>query len=241
MHVDLVFLQLDGKSMKSSAFKNTDGELWDWSNDAFPLKLCCILICMRNHNDGTKKTSDTVLFEKYTSHYIERVVCEWELETEQNCNILTPTLLAITAFVSRSPWLLNRGPVGPASLGHVPQSSIFSSTGLISKLLNRGPEGSRCWVLAFSTAVCLNWSSLQTNWLPVFTGLYNSSTSTVFLWASQIALIQPIHGQGHTLLFLDRTHLLFTLVHFLFWLPGRVVGEYTTTIPDPKKHSDFFS
>ena len=28
--------------------------------------------------------------EKYTSHFIESVVCERELETEQNCNILTP-------------------------------------------------------------------------------------------------------------------------------------------------------
>ena len=40
-----------------------------------------------------------------------------ELETEQNCNILTPTLLAITAFLSRSPGLLKRGPGGPASAG----------------------------------------------------------------------------------------------------------------------------
>ena len=53
-----------------------------------------------------------------------------ELETEQNCNILTPTLMAITAFLSRSPGLLNRGPGGPASLGHGPHSSIFSSTNL---------------------------------------------------------------------------------------------------------------
>ena len=41
-----------------------------------------------------------------------------ELETEQNCNILTPTLMAITAFLSRSPGLHNRGPAGPAFLGH---------------------------------------------------------------------------------------------------------------------------
>ena len=32
-----------------------------------------------------------------------------ELETEQNWNILTPDLLAIAAFPSRSPGLLNRG------------------------------------------------------------------------------------------------------------------------------------
>ena len=49
-----------------------------------------------------------------------------ELETEQNYNILTSTLMTITAFLSRSPGLLNRGPGGPASLGHVPHFSIFS-------------------------------------------------------------------------------------------------------------------
>ena len=36
--------------------------------------------------------------------------------------------MAITAFLSRSPGLLNRGPEGPASLGHGPHSSIFSPT-----------------------------------------------------------------------------------------------------------------
>ena len=51
-----------------------------------------------------------------------------ELEAEQNCNILTPTLMAITAFLSRSPALLNRGPGCPASLGHAPHFSIFSPT-----------------------------------------------------------------------------------------------------------------
>ena len=55
-------------------------------------------------------------------------MCERELETEQNCNILAPTLLVIIAFLFRSPGLLNWGPGGPASLGHVPHSSIFSPT-----------------------------------------------------------------------------------------------------------------
>ena len=36
--------------------------------------------------------------------------------------------MAITAFLSRSPGLLNRGPGGPASLGHGPHCSIFSPT-----------------------------------------------------------------------------------------------------------------
>ena len=38
--------------------------------------------------------------------------------------------MAITAFLSRSPGLLNRRPGGPASLGHGPHSSIFSPTDL---------------------------------------------------------------------------------------------------------------
>ena len=59
---------------------------------------------------------------------IERVVCERELETEQNCNILTPTSMATTAFLSRSPGLLNRGPGGPASLGAGFLYRILSST-----------------------------------------------------------------------------------------------------------------
>ena len=53
-----------------------------------------------------------------------------ELETEQNCNILTPILMAITAFLSRSPGLLNQRPGGPASLGDGPHFSIFSPTDL---------------------------------------------------------------------------------------------------------------
>ena len=55
--------------------------------------------------------------EKYTSHFIQKG-CVWEkLETEQNCNILTPTLLAIIAFLSHSPGLLNQGPGGSADAG----------------------------------------------------------------------------------------------------------------------------
>ena len=102
-----------------------------------------------------------------------------ELETEQNCNILTPTLMAITAFLSRSPGLLNRGPGGPASLGHVPNFSIFSSTATAQSV----PEGPLYCVLVFSAV-----SYLQLTDFLSLPGLYNCSTSTFFLWASQIAL-----------------------------------------------------
>ena len=143
-------------------------------------------ICTQNHNDDTIKTSGHSSLEKYTYHFIERVVCERELEIEQNCNILTPTLLAIIAFLSCSTVLL------------------FG-----------------CW---FSLP------HLIFNWLNFLcTELYNCSTPSFFLWVPQIALIQPVHGQGYILIFLDRIHLLFTQVHFLFWQPGRVGGQYTTT------------
>ena len=60
----------------------------------------------------------------------------WEVSWRLNkdCNILTPpTLLAITAFLSRSPGLLNRGPGSLGAqplLGHGSHSSIFSPTDL---------------------------------------------------------------------------------------------------------------
>ena len=118
-------------------------------------------------------------------------MCERELETEQNCNILTPTLLAIIAF-----FLVLLG----------------CSTGGLSG----------CW---FSLP------HLISNWLNFLcTELYDSSMFTFFLWASQIALIQPVHGQGYILIFLDRMHLLFTQVHLLFWQPGWVRGQYTTFV-----------
>ena len=58
-------------------------------------------------------------------------MCERELETGLNCNILTPTLLAIIVFLSRSPGLLNWG---PTLLGTGFLCRILSPTGLVSKL-----------------------------------------------------------------------------------------------------------
>ena len=92
---------------------------------------------MQNHNDDTIKTSDTVLYKNVPLTLFERVVCERELETEQNCNILTPTLLAITVFLSNSPGLLNRGPGAPLCW-----ELVFSSASYLQlQLLNRGPGG----------------------------------------------------------------------------------------------------
>ena len=63
------------------------------------------IVCILN----TIRTT-TQFFKNIPLTLFKSVVCERELETEQNCTILTPTLLAITAFLSRPPGLLNRGP-----------------------------------------------------------------------------------------------------------------------------------
>ena len=101
--------------------------------------------------------------------------------------------------------------IDPHSYGH--QRFFPVLLGCSTGSLGAPPAG--CWLSL--PHLVTNWSGLQTNWLPVFT----------FLWASQIAFIQPIHGQGYNIL-IDRMYLLFTKVHFLFWQPGWVVGQYTT-------------
>ena len=85
------------------------------------MKKCCIAM---NNNTytyacrnifNTIRTSGHSSLEKYTSYFIERVVCKRELESEQRLqHIKPPTLLAITAFLFRSPELLNRGSGGPS-------------------------------------------------------------------------------------------------------------------------------
>ena len=79
------------------------------------------------------------------------LLCERWVRDWTELQLLTPTLMAITAFLSRSTGLLNRGPGGQPLLGHGSHSSIFSPTDL--------------------------------NFLSP--GLYNTLTSTYFLWASQ--------------------------------------------------------
>ena len=87
--------------------------------------------------------------------------------------------MAITAFLSRSPSCSTEG------LGNQPFWDMFliPASSLQLQLLNRGPEGPFCWVLVFSTASYLQLTDFLSS-----PGLYNCSTATFFLWASQIAL-----------------------------------------------------
>ena len=107
--------------------------------------------------------------------------------------------------------------IDPHSNGHNSVSFPFSWAAQPGAL---GPSLSGCW---FSLP------HLIFNWLNFLcTELYNCSTTTFFLWASQITHIQLVHGQRYIRIFLDQMHLLFTQVNFLFWQPGRVGGQYTT-------------
>ena len=112
---------------------------------------------------------------------------------------------------------------------------IWSPTRLIPNWLIGG-------LRAPSAGRWLSLPHLVSNWLNfLWTELYDSSTSTFFLWTSQIALTQPVHGQGYILIFLERMHLLFIQVHFLFWQPGRVIGQYATLgsrVSSTEKDSD---
>ena len=175
---------------------------------------------MQKHNDAMK-TSRHRSLEKYTSHFIERVVCERELETEQNCNILTPTLMAITAFLSRSPGLFNRGP------------SLSGTWSPFQDLLSNSSELQLLNQVSYRTLL-LGAGSLYrilspTDSIFLLPGLYNNLTSTLLPVSVTIShSIQPLDGQGYILIFLDRIHLLFTQVHFLFWQLGLVGGKYIT-------------
>ena len=103
-----------------------------WENSC----VCCIIICRFMQNTMTQWRRATQFLEKYTCHFIWKgCVCERELETKQNCNILTPTLMTISVVsftFSRAAQLEARGPSFLLSAGFL--YHILSPTGLVSKL-----------------------------------------------------------------------------------------------------------
>ena len=128
------------------------------------------------------------LLQRFKKGY-SRFACERELETEHNCNILTPTLMAISVVSFLFFWCSTGGPVAQLSAGwwlsllHL--ISIFSGPQLI-----RAPSPFGLVWLSLPHLVYLrpisNWNS---NCLTsVLTELYNSSTPTRFLkshvWSS---------------------------------------------------------
>ena len=135
-------------------------------------------------------------------------MCERELETEQNCNILSPSLRAIS--------------VVSFSFSRAAQPEARGPSFLLSAVL--------------STAACLYLIWPPTHWLPVITELYNSSIahSISILMASQAGIchfwrlwtsmfdhhqveIIVIQFRGHSLLVRQSMSVSwdFTLSHFV--------------------------
>ena len=92
---------------------------------------------------NTIMTNETQFFRKiYVSHFIRNgtkglrkgYCVRGKLETEQNCNILTPS--SIAALLSRYPGLLNREPWGPSSLLGLVLTSSNSSKSLKTLISN---------------------------------------------------------------------------------------------------------
>ena len=127
--------------------------------------------------------------------------------------------MAITVFLSPFFWAAQPGGWGPTLLG----------AGFLYRILSPTATAQLgAWGTTLLGAGFLHRMLSPTDWTSS-----EPSYKIFFLWASQIALIQTIHGQGYILIFLDRMHLLFTQVHFLFWQPDRVGGQYTTQLVYP--------
>ena len=114
------------------------------------------------------------------------------METEQNSNILTPTLMAITAFLSRSPGLLNQGPGSPALSGTCSSFQHLLSNSNCSIGALRAPAAG-CWFslphLIFNWLTsCLHPGYIIVRHLPSSCGRHKSHS------------VQPVHGQGYILI-----------------------------------------
>ena len=94
---------------------------------------------MQNHNDDTIKTCDTVLRKIYLTLYMKGLCVRGSWRPNRTATYWPP-LLWPSAFLSRSPGLLNRGSGGPASLAAGFLYRIISPTRLISN----------CWLLVFT-------------------------------------------------------------------------------------------
>ena len=127
-------------------------------------------------------------FKKYTSHFIVRVrkgysrfYCERELETEQKCNILTPTLMDVSVVSFSFSKAAQPEAQEPSSLqddGFL--YCILSATSLDPNSIG-GPEGPLGWV----------WLSL-----PHF--VYNS-VRTVWLLSWLSYIIVHAHSIAHSI------------------------------------------
>ena len=131
--------------------------LYSHNNNQLYKHIIHIHLHMHAEHIDTIKMSDTVLLKKYTSHFIWKG-CVWEgVGDRTELQHIDPHSIGHNHVSFPFSWAARLGAWGPTSLGAGFLYRILSLTGLVSKLqqLNRGPENSLCWVLASSTASCL--------------------------------------------------------------------------------------
>ena len=141
-----------------------------------------------------------------TSHFICKVACERELETEQrlqHIDFTSPSGHSCESFSFS--WTVQTGAWGPSLSGTCSHSSIFSPTGLVSKLTG-GPEGPFCWVVAFSTTSCH-----QLIWSPTPSGVLRAPSAG--WWLSLPHLVSNFSGPQLTDFLSSPSYI---IVH---WLP----------------------
>ena len=179
-------------------------------------------------NNNTIRTSNTVLRKICLSLYWKGYV--WERVGDRTeLQHIDPHSIGHNRVSFPFSWAAQPGARGPSLSGCWFSLPLLSPTRLIPNSWSEAwglPLLAAGFLYCILSPTCLipncsigdlrgpsagSWVSrphLTSKWLNFLcTELYNSSTPTFFLWASQIALIQPIHGQGYTLLFLDRMHL----------------------------------
>ena len=160
--------------------------------------------------------------EKYTSHFIRKgCVCEGVGDWTKTAIYWPPSSSGHSSVYFSFPWAAQPEAWGWFSLLDLKHCFKTLISNCNSSIGGLRPPSAGCW---FSLPHHIS------SWL---TSCLHSGYIIVRLPPSSCERhkshsIQPVHGQGYILIFLDRMHLLFTLVHFLFWQLGRVGGQYAT-------------
>ena len=151
--------------------------------------VCLVSIMLHTHMQTTQSRQATQFLEKYTSHFIWKG-CVWE-------GVGDRTELQHT---------------DPHSIDHNRVSFLFSWAAQPEAW---GPSLSGCW--SSLPHLISDWSDIQTDWISCALSYIIVQRLPSSCGRHNFALIQPVHGQGYNILiFLDRMHLLFTQLHFLF-------------------------
>ena len=157
----------------------------------------------RIHIDAIITDERRLLKKKYISHFIWKVVSVRELDTEQRLQQIDLPSPSGHHRVSFSfSWAAQPCACGPSLSGTYCHSSIFSLTGLVSKL-NQGSRGPLLLGGGFLYHISSPTHLSPTHWLPVYTELYNSSIAhSIFGMACLLVIKRKktvMHFTGHSL------------------------------------------